>query len=103
MDKDKTIREQIESYLNKIVVEDQFIIDWGSGRKRVQKRIHAKNCKVIRIDKRENRNPDMVLDICIPQKIGKAGMAFCMEVLEHCIDPDAALTNIFNNPNRGGV
>lgn len=103
MDENKTIREQIESYLGTITAKDMFIIDWGSGRKRAQKRIHVENCKVIAIDKRENRNPDMVLDICVPQKIGQADMAFCTEVLEHCIDPGAALTNIFNNLKKEGI
>ena len=97
------IRKQIKKFLKTISVSDKLIIDWGAGKRPVKFYINHTNCQIITIDKRNHTEPDRVLDICEKQIIGKADMAFCIEVLEHCKYPDAALENISNNLKVEGI
>ena len=98
------IRAHIISELSKIVVENIVIIDWGSGnnRNKAERFIHHKDCEVISVDIDPARSPTLVADTCKPLTIKEADMAFCLEVLEHCYNPDIAIDNIYNNLKKGG-
>ncbi len=98
------IRAYIISELSKIVAQNIVIIDWGCGNDRVkaQRYIQHKDCEIISIDHDPDRAPSLVADICKPLTIKEADIAFCLEVLEHCYNPDIALDNIYNNLKTNG-
>jgi len=64
---------------------------------------HYKTTHSIDIDK--NRNPDQILDICDEDFLTKlefdANLICCFEVLEHTIDPQKAIRNIYETLNDG--
>ena len=99
------IRAHIISELSKIVVENIVIIDWGCGndRNKAQRYIHHKDCEIITVDIKADRLPSLVADIYQPLTIKEADLAFCLEVLEHCYNPDIALDNIYNNLKTGST
>jgi len=97
------IRTQLNKYFSKINVSNITIIDWCSGRKKAQNHIHHKDCKIITVDRLPQRTPTIVADICKPITIEQADMAFLTEALEHCVDDDMALDNVYNNLKDGGV
>ena len=99
-----SVREHIISELSKIDVQNIVIIDWGCGndRGKAQRYIHHKDCEIISVDSKPDRLPSLVADICQPLTIKEADLAFCLEVLEHCYNPDVALDNIYNNLKKGG-
>ena len=99
----KDIRTQLNEYFRKINVDGITIIDWCSGRKKAQNHIHHKNCKIISVDRLPQRNPTIVADVCQPITIEQADMAFLTEALEHCVDDNAALNNVYNNLKDGGT
>lgn len=84
-------------------------MDWGSGSKPVQR--YLKDVEdSIKIDKNPLVEPDILVDIDRP--LGyvlnpfmeqQADHAFCMEVLEHTVDPLAVLKNIYDNLKPGGM
>lgn len=98
------VRAYIISELSKIVVHNIVIIDWGSGsaRTRAERYIHHKDCEIITVDIEPTRLPSLVADMCKPLTIREADLAFCLEALEHCYDPDAVLENVYNNLKKGG-
>ena len=98
------IRAHIISELSKIVVHDIIIIDWGSGnnRTKAERYIQQKDCEIISVDIEPSRTPSIVADMCKPLIIKEADLAFCLEALEHCYDPDVVLDNIYNNLKIGG-
>lgn len=99
-----TIRAYIISELSKIIAHNIVIIDWGSGndRTKAQRYIQHKDCEIITVDIDPDRKPSLVADICKPLIIKEADIAFCLEVLEHCYNPDVALDNIYNNLKKDG-
>ena len=99
----KDIRAQLNEYFSKISVEGITIIDWCSGRKKAENHINHKNCKIISVDRLAQRTPTIVADICQPITIELADMAFLTEALEHCVDDNMALDNVYNNLKDGGV
>jgi SAM-dependent methyltransferase len=97
------VRTQLKAYLGKINVNNITIIDWCSGTRPIYNSIaHNNTCKIIAVDNRARRRPSIVADVCNPVTIEQADMAFCIESLEHLIDPDAALDNMYNNLKGGG-
>lgn len=98
------VREHIISELSKINVHNIVIIDWGSGNrwKRAERYIKYKDCEIINVDIEPAYSPSLVADMCKPLTIKEADIAFCLEVLEHCYNPDAVLDNIYNNLKTGG-
>lgn len=104
-----THRQAIKDWLAKINLKDQIIIDWGSGAKPVSRYINHENCIFITVDKNkliaEDRRAATHLthDITEPIKIDKADVAFCVEVLEHTLNPAAVLNNIYNNLRSSGT
>lgn len=98
------VRAYIISELSKIIVQNIVIIDWGCGNNRgkAERYIQHKDCEIISVDIDPNRLPSLVADMCKPLIIKEADIAFCLEVLEHCYDPDAVLDNIYNNLKAGG-
>jgi 2-polyprenyl-3-methyl-5-hydroxy-6-metoxy-1,4-benzoquinol methylase len=97
------VRTQLKQYLGRINVNNITIIDWCSGTKPIYNSIaHNNTCKIITVDNRAHRRPSIVADVCKPITIEQADMAFCMESLEHLIDPDIALDNIYNNLKGDG-
>lgn len=99
-----TIREYIISELSKIIADNIVIIDWGSGndRTKAQRYIQHKDCEIISVDIDPDRTPSIVADMCKPLTIKEADMAFCLEALEHCYNPDVVLDNIYNNLKKDG-
>lgn len=98
------IRAYIISELSKIVAQNIIIIDWGCGnnRRKAERYIQHKDCEIISVDIDPTRVPSLVADMCKPLTIKEADIAFCLETLEHCYDPDAVLDNIYNNLKTGG-
>jgi len=98
------IREYIISELSKIVVQNIVIIDWGCGydRNKAERYIQHKDCEIITVDIDPDRSPSLVADMCKPLILKEADLAFCLEVLEHCYNPDGVLDNIFNNLKKDG-
>lgn len=98
------VRAYIISELSKINVHNIVIIDWGSGnpRTRAERYIHHKDCEIISVDIEADRTPSLVADMCKPLAIKEADLAFCLEVLEHCYNPDVVLDNIYNNLKTDG-
>lgn len=99
------VREYIISELSKINVHNIVIIDWGSGngRTKAERYIHHKDCEIITVDIDPDRLPSLVVDMCKPLAIKEADIAFCLEALEHCYNPDVVLDNIYNNLKTGGT
>lgn len=104
MESVNSVREYIILELSKIDVHNIVIIDWGCGsnRNKAARYIHQKDCEIISVDIEPDRTPSLVADICKPLTIKEADLAFCLEVLEHCYDPDAVLDNIYNNLKKDG-
>ncbi len=98
------VREHIISELSKIDVTNAIIIDWGSGerRRRATRWVKHKDCEIINVDCEPRRSPTIVADICKPLLIKEADIAFCIEVLEHCYNPEVVVENISNNLKKGG-
>lgn len=96
------VRAYIISELQKIDVSDCVIIDWGSGDHRATRYIRHSRCEIINVDIKPDPKTTIVTDICQPLTIKEADLAFCLEVLEHCYDPNAVLSNIYNNLKVGG-
>lgn len=94
-------REDIRAYLEALTVEGQ-VIDWGSGSKPVIKYVRGDKAMFHTVDKNPDVNPDSLKDIELPLSITKADHAFCMEVLEHTLNPWAVLENIYVNLKDGG-
>lgn len=95
-------RQQLITRLSKIHVENVDIIDWGSGGRKVERYIKHKKCNIISVDSRARRIPTIVADMCEPMDIKKCDLAFCLQALEHCVDPDGVLDNIYNNLKDDG-
>lgn len=89
-------REDIRAYLEGLTVTGQ-VLDWGSGSKPVMKYVKGDRAMFHTIDSNPAVNPDTLTDIQVPIFITWADHAFCMEVLEHTLDPLAVLKNIHNN------
>ncbi|MDO8619460.1 MAG: methyltransferase domain-containing protein [Candidatus Daviesbacteria bacterium] len=98
------VREYIISELSKINVHNIVIIDWGSGNrwKRAERYIQHKDCEIINVDIEPANSPSLVADMCKPLTIKEADIAFCLETLEHCYNPDVVLDNIYNNLKIAG-
>ncbi len=100
-----THREAIKAYLGKLEFKDSKIVDWGSGTKPVQRYISLmENCEYLTIDKLDHVGADLVTNIEDFQNLPhKFDVAFCMEVIEHVLDPDDVLDNIQWNLKPGGL
>lgn len=98
------IRAYIISELSKIVAHNAVIIDWGSGddSTKAQRFMQHKDCEIISVDINPARKPSLIADMCKPLTIKEADIAFCLETLEHCYNPDEVLNNIYNNLKIGG-
>lgn len=101
-------REAIKTWLSSIELSDVHVIDWGSGSKPVSRYIKHQNCNFVTIDRNEliasdRRGPKHYEhDIQVPIDLDTANVAFCIEVLEHCWDGQAVLSNIYDNLEHYG-
>lgn len=76
---------------------DLHVLNVGSGGDIEEKISGLKNSTIISIDIDENRNPDIVGDICSYKFEQKFDVIFMMEVLEHVKEPQTAIENIHNH------
>lgn len=103
-----THREVIKDWLANIELKDCLIIDWGSGSKPVSRYIKHHNCKFLTIDKNPLIAGDrrsihhLEKDIQLAVEVPKADVAFCIEVLEHTLQPHGVISNLYNNLKDGG-
>lgn len=103
-----THREAIKQWLSEIELKDVLVFDWGSGSKPAMRYINHDGCTFVTIDKNpqiaaDRRAPKHhVINIEEPVNLGQSDVAFCMEVLEHCIRPDKVLDNIYKNLQPNG-
>lgn len=98
-------REQLRAKLESITLEGKKCIDWGSGAKPASKYVNHTNCEWIHIDKNPNLSyqyvkADIEMPFIVP--IDDVDVSFCLEVLEHTLDPEIVVSNIFRNLNKSG-
>lgn len=98
-------REDIREFLEALEFDSHTIIDWGSGSKPVERYVKHNNCNFIRVDQNVNPAypPHYKVDIQKALLIKQADFAFCIEVLEHTLDPLSVLINIYKNLKPGGT
>jgi 2-polyprenyl-3-methyl-5-hydroxy-6-metoxy-1,4-benzoquinol methylase len=105
-------REQLKERLAKIELSGKRVVDWGSGAKPAMRYIQHENCHFTTIDKNPDIIPDrrgqehLVRDIASADLddtlIDDFDVAFCLEVLEHTLDPQMVVTNIWLSLHRKG-
>lgn len=105
-------REQLKEHLAKINLKDKRVVDWGSGAKPAMRYIQHENCHFTTIDKnplivQDRRGQEhLVRDIASAdlddKLIDDFDVAFCLEVLEHTLDPQMVVTNIWLSLHRKG-
>ena len=102
-------REQLKEKLGQIHLKDVAVIDWGSGAKPAMRYINHEGCYFVTIDK----NPQIIQDrrgskhyeLDITEKVrltDRSGVAFCLEVLEHTLNPQSVVDNIYDNLETDG-
>ncbi len=105
-------REALKAELANIFIKDKSVIDWGSGAKPAMRYIQHENCTFTTIDKNElipvdrQGNKHFIKDICSAdlddQFIDSYDVAFCLEVLEHTLDPQTVISNIWLSLHNNG-
>lgn len=107
-------REQLESYLKGMTVDNCKVIDIGGSQLPIQQRVKVVgNCdfKIMDLEQphESKQPPDYMFDIQEGDDIEKLGInrtfniAFCIEVSEYWYDPVKALRNIWNLIIPGGL
>lgn len=97
-------REQLRAKLEAIIIDGKRCIDWGSGAKPASKYVNHTNCEWLHLDKNPSLSYEYtVANIEDPHFTDEADAAFCLEVLEHTLDPQAVIDNIYENLKHGGT
>lgn len=104
-------REQLRAKLEAITIENKHCIDWGSGAKPAFKYVNHTNCYWLCLDKNKDlygyyesiRLPYLVADIeTWYDSEPYADICFCLEVLEHTLNPAKVIGNIHDTMVKGG-
>lgn len=102
-------REQLESWVSKIDVKADRLIDLGGGEKPIDRRVHSWDVKEYLIaDNDAQYKPDLFIDVNHPMGLAleyfnSADVVFCLEVAEYVWNPIQFHKNIFDLLKPEGV